>query len=71
MIINTVDIVDLIDYDFCISFIADNSSDSHVINHFYQNHLTNICSVNDIKVHHSSDVTSVKLIDDIYYNVYD
>jgi len=35
MIINTVNTVDLIDYDLCASFIADNNSDSHVINCFY------------------------------------
>ena len=44
-----VDTVDLTDYDLCTSFIADNNSDSHVINHFYQDHLTNICFTNDIK----------------------
>ena len=71
MITDTVDTVDLIDYDFCTSFITDNSSDSHVINCFYQNCLTNICSANDVKVCYNSDVTSVKLIDDVYYNVYD
>ena len=71
MITNIVDTVDLTDYDLCTSFITDNDSDSHVINHFYQNHLTNICSANDIKVCYSSDVTSVKLIDDVYYNMYD
>ena len=31
----------------------------------------NIHSANDVKVCHDSDVTSVKLIDDVYYNVYD
>ena len=35
MTTDTVDTVDLIDYDFCASFIADNDSDSHVINCFY------------------------------------
>ena len=35
MTTDTVDTVDLTDYDFCTSFIADNNSDSHVINHFY------------------------------------
>ena len=35
MITGTVDIVDLTDYDFCASFITNNSSDSHVINCFY------------------------------------
>src|SRR5438876_4496704 len=71
MITDTVDTVDLTDYDLCASFITDNSSDSHVINHFYQDYLTNICLINDVKVCHSSDITSVKLIDDIYYNMYD
>ena len=71
MITDTVDTVDLTDYDLCASFIADNSSDSHVINHFYQDHLMNIHSVNNVKVHHSSNITSVKLIDDVYYNTYD
>ena len=66
-----VDTVDLTDYDLCTSFITDNDSDFHVINHFYQDHLTNIYSANDIKICCSSDITSVKLIDDIYYNVYD
>ena len=33
--------------------------------------MTNIHSVNDVKICHDSDVTSVKLIDDVYYNVYD
>ena len=61
----------LADYDFCASFIADDGSDSHVINCFYQNCLMNICSANDVKIHHDSDVTSVKLIDDVYYNTYD
>ena len=71
MITDTVDTVDLTDYDLCTSFITDNSSDSHVINHFHQDHLTNIHSANNVKVCHSSDITSVKLIDDVYYNVYD
>ena len=71
MITDTVDTVDLTDYDLCASFITDNDSDSHVINHFYQDHVTNIHPANDIKVHHDSDITSVKLIDDVYYNVYD
>ena len=71
MTTGTVDTVDLTDYDFCASFITDNDSDSHVINHFYQDHLTNINLINDIKVHHDSDITSVKLIDDVYYNAYD
>ena len=71
MITDTVDIVDLIDYDLCTSFITDNSSDSHVINCFYWDCLMNICFTNDIKVHHDSDITPVKLIDDVYYNAYD
>ena len=71
MITGTVDTVDLTDYDFCASFITNNSLNSHVINHFYQDHLTNICSANDVKVCHDSDITSVKLIDDVYYNTYD
>ena len=71
MITDTVDTVDLTDYDLCASFITDNGSDSHVINHFYQDHLTNICPTNDIKVCHGPDITLVKLIDDVYYNVYD
>ena len=71
MITDTVDIVDLTDYDLCTSFIVNNSSDSHVINHFYQNCLINIHSADDIKVCHDSDVTFVELIDDVYYNVYD
>ena len=71
MTTDTVDTVDLTDYDLCASFIADNSSDSHVINCFYQDCLTNIHSANDVKVCHDSDVTSVKLIDDAYYNAYD
>ena len=71
MITDTVDTVDLTDYDFCASFITNNSLNSHVINHFYQDHLTNICSANDVKVCHDSDITSVKLIDDVYYNTYD
>src|SRR5436190_6684721 len=71
MTTDTVDTVDLTDYDLCTSFITDNSSDSHVINCFYQDHLINIHSANDIKVHYSSDITSVELIDDVYYNMYD
>jgi hypothetical protein len=67
---DTVDTV-ITDYDFCASFIADNRSDSHIINCFYQDCLTNICSANSINVCHESDITSVKLIDDIYYNAYD
>src|SRR5436190_6146434 len=31
----------------------------------------NICLANDVKVCHNSDVTSVRLIDDVYYNMYD
>ena len=71
MTTNAVNTVDLTDYDLCISFITDNSSDFHVINHFYQDYLMNICLVNDIKVCHDSDITFIKLIDDIYYNTYD
>src|SRR5205809_7231276 len=71
MITDTVDTVDLTDYDLCTSFITNNDSDSHVINHFYQDCLINICSANDIKVCHDSDIISVKLIDDVYYNAYD
>ena len=71
MITDTVDTVDLTDYDLCASFITDNDSDSHVINCFYQDHLTNICPANDVKVCHSSDITPVKLIGDVYYNMYD
>ena len=71
MITDIVNIVDLTDYDFCASFITDNDSDSHVINHFYQDCLMNICHANNVKVCHDSDVTSVKLIVDVYYNMYD
>ena len=71
MITDTVDIVDLTDYDLCANFITDNDSDSHVINHFYQDCLMNICLINDVKVCHDSDITFVKLIDDVYYNTYD
>src|SRR5436190_4772108 len=61
IITDIVDTVDLTDYDLCASFIADNDSDSHVINHFYQDYLINICSANDIKICHDSDVTFVEL----------
>src|SRR5436190_7764740 len=71
MTTGTVGTVDLTDYDLCASFIADNDSDSHVINCFYQDCLMNIHSANDVKVCHGSDITSVELIDDVYYNVYD
>ena len=71
MTTGTVDTVDLTDYDFCASFITNNDSDFHVINCFYWDCLMNICSANDVKVCHDSDVTSVKLIGDVYYNVYD
>ena len=71
MITDIVDTVDLTDYDLCANFIADNSSDSHVINCFYWDHLTNIHSANDIKICHDSDITFVELIDDVYYNTYD
>src|SRR5204862_356482 len=67
----TVDTVGLTDYDLCASFIADNGSDSHVINHFYQDRLTNIHPANDVKVRHGPDVTPVELIGDAYYNAYD
>src|SRR5947207_14162285 len=70
MITDIVDIVDLTDYDFCTNFITDNDSDSHVINCFYQDHLTNIHLINNIKICHNSDITFVKLIDNIYYNTY-
>ena len=70
MTADTVDTV-ITDYDLCASFITDNESDSHVINYFYQDHLTNIHSANDVKVYHDSDITFVKLIDDVYYNMYD
>src|SRR6266480_715080 len=70
MITDTVDIVDLIDYDFCANFITDNDSDSHVINCFYQDCLMNIHSADDVKVCHSSDVIFVELIDNVYYNTY-
>ena len=70
MTADTVDTV-ITNYDLCTSFIVNNESDSHVINYFYQDCLMNICSANDVKVHHDSDVTSVELIDDAYYHVYD
>ena len=71
IITDTVDTVDLTDYNFCASFITNNNSDSHVINCFYQDYLTNIYSANDIKVCHDFDITFVELIDDVYYNIYD
>src|SRR5438034_8309795 len=73
MIIDTADTVNIMlaDYNFYANFIINNDSDSHVINYFYQNHLTNICSVIDINICHNFDITSVELIDDIYYNMYD
>ena len=67
---DTVDTV-ITDYDLCTNFIADNESDFHVINQFYWDHLMNICSANYVKIHHDSDITSVELIDDVYYNAYD
>ena len=69
----TTDIVDIVitDYDFYANFITNNDLNSHVINCFYWDYLTNIYSVNDVKVHHDSDITFVELIDDAYYNAYD
>jgi hypothetical protein len=67
---DTVDTV-ITDYDLCASFIADNESDSHIINCFYQDHLMNIQPANNISICHNPDVTSVELIDDVYYNTYD
>src|SRR5436190_350669 len=71
MITDIVDTVDLTDYDFCTSFLTDNDSDFHIINHFYQDYLMNIYFVNDVKICHDSDITFVELIDDVYYNMYD
>ena len=71
MATGTVGTVGLTDYDLCASFIADNGSDSHVINRFYRDRLTNIRPANDVKVRHGPDVTPVELIGDAYYNAYD
>ena len=35
MTTDTVDTVDLTDYDLCANFITNNNSDSHIINHSY------------------------------------
>ena len=61
----------IIDYDLCASFIADNGSDSHVINRFYRDRLTNIRPAHDLKVRHGPNITPIKLIGDAYYHAYD
>ena len=64
-------IIGIINYDLYASFIVDNGFDFHIINHFYWDRLTNIRPAQDINIQYGPDVTSIKLIDDAYYNAYD
>ena len=59
------------DYSLCASFIADNGSDSHIINRFYRDRLTNVRPGNGIQVRHGPDLTPVELVGDAYYDAYD
>lgn len=60
----------LTNYDLCASFIANNSSDSHVINQFYRDRLTNIQLAYDINVQYRPNIIKVELINNAYYNIY-
>ena len=62
--------VGITDYGLCASFIVDNGFDSHVINRFYWDRLTNIRPAQDINIQHGPDVTPIELIGDTYYNAY-
>ncbi|KAN0079737.1 hypothetical protein V8E54_004951 [Elaphomyces granulatus] len=56
----------------CASFIADNGSDSHIVNRFYRDRLmTNVRPGNGIQVRHGPDLTPVELVGDAYYDAYD
>ena len=59
------------DYTLCASFIADNGSDSHIVNRFYRDRLTNVRPGNGIQVHHGPDLIPVELVGDAYYDAYD
>ena len=59
------------DYSLYASFIADNGSDSHIVNRFYRDRLTNVRLGNGIQVRHGPDLTPVELVGDAYYDAYD
>ena len=61
----------IINYGLCASFIADNDSNFHVINRFYQDRLTNIRPAQDVNIRHRPNMISIKLINNAYYNIYD